>query len=132
MYEVGDIILVHTHLKNSAKYHLSLIKPTAEKPGLFLFLDSESRFGDAIGIDCARIPELSPTRTGLSYICVDRILYTEAYFDTHLPKKICGLAMDIWEELLRFVENTPVIERRHKPDKVTAIQEIIIRERPDD
>ncbi len=108
--------------KQSKKYHFFLIKPTKFKAGLFLFLNSEKRFNNAYAVDGTRIPELPRTSSGNSYICVQRIPYSDPYFQPHKAEKICELAMDICEELLEFVKHTPSTERRHKNQLINAIK----------
>ena len=130
MYDVGDIVLFYSNLAQKKKYHLCLIKPSGDQAGLFLFLNSKNSH-NALAIDCNRIPELRPTPSGQSYICCDQICYSELILREHVPKKNCQLDTQLCEELLRFVDAAPSIERRIKYKISKAIGVLVVKRRPD-
>ena len=76
-------------------------------------------------MDGTRIPDLPRTSSGNSYICVQRIPYSESHFQSHKPEKIFELAIDICEELLEFVNHTPSVERRHKDQIINALSKLL-------
>lgn len=125
MYDVGDILLFYSYVSDKQKYHLCLIKPTETEVGWFLLLNSEYRPKNSIGIACTRIPELPPTKSGLSYICCECFPCKKAHFLTYNPEKICELATDICQELLEFIQNNQTLERKHRNRAGVALEAII-------
>lgn len=125
MYDVGDIVLFYSFVSDKPKYHLCLIKPTDTEVGWFLLLNSEYRSAGSIGIACTRIPELPPTKSGLSYICCECFPCKKTHFLTHRLEKKCELATDICEELLKFIQHNRTLERRHRNRAAAALNAII-------
>ena len=125
MYDVGDILHFYSHVSDKQKYHLCLIKPTETEVGWFLLLNSEYRPANSIGIACTRIPELPPTKSGLSYICCECFPYKKIHFLTHSPERVCELATDICQELLALIKHNHTLERKHQNRAGAALKAII-------
>ena len=125
MCDVGDVLFFYSYVSDKPKNHLCLIKPTDTEVGWFLLLNSEYRSADSLGIACARIPELPPTKSGLSYICCECFPCRKAHFLTHSPQKVCDLATDICQELLEFIRHNRTLERKHRNRAVVALEAII-------
>lgn len=125
MYNVGDILLFYSYVSGKQKYHLCLIKPTDTEVGWFLLLNSEYRAANSLGIACTRIPELRPTKSGLSYIFCECFPCKRAHFLRHSPEKVCELATDVCQELLEFIQRDHTLERKHRNRAVAALEAII-------
>jgi len=96
----------------------------------FLYLNSDAHYEDCYAVDCARVPCISRSRTGLTAFGFGMIpRYDERRLQLFRAEKVGELSGDVAAELRPFAERVETLTRRDRATVLAALDCIINRDR---
>lgn len=121
----GDIVLFESAVAGKMKFHLCICIDATSNLHSFIFLNSEGGFRDQFEIDCSRLPQLSPSRTGRTvFDCPTVHRKTADQIKRLRPKPICRLPNDVALEFLAFAETISSMTKKDKDSLIAMLRGI--------
>lgn len=122
---VGDIVRIYAPVAGYDKYHFCICIPDGASAGKFLFLNSDPGYRDCLAIDCARIPLLPPSDTGVTAISFSLLVrYNAEKLALYRPTVLGAMPMDVVLQMLEFLKTVRSLPNPDKAVVVTALESL--------
>ncbi|WP_298822835.1 hypothetical protein [uncultured Roseibium sp.] len=113
--KVGDIVKMYAPVAGYKKYHFCVCLPEDEVAGRFLFLNSDPSYRDCLSIDCARIPDIPASDTGVTAISFSLLpRYNQAKLNVYQAEVVGTMPADVVAEMLEFLDGVRSLPKGDK------------------
>ena len=128
-FSPGDIILFESAVAGKAKFHLCICVEFENELHSFVFLNSEGpHYRDQFVVDCRRIPEMKPSRTGHTvFDCPYVHRKSTAQLSGLGAKRICSLPKEVAVDFLKFAQSISSMTTRDKANLMAMLETTISR-----
>ena len=126
VFAVGDIVHADSALADHPKYHICVLECGDDgSAACFLFLNSETGWrGDCV-LNCAEIPCIPASRTGLSVVSFSQIVRMNArQLQLFRAKKIGRLDPKVARKLEAFAKTVPTLTKQERKIILEALSKI--------
>lgn len=125
MFSVGDIVHFYSAVAGKAKYHLCFCYNDENGVYSFVFLNSEGEYEDHFSCECSRIPNMPPSRSGLTVFSCPTVIRKRAeQLDSLDAKKITSLPPDVASDVLKFAVGIKSMTQKDKENFIVAMEAI--------